>query len=332
MTQTIPAATATRSLEFEDKAHLSALYGAHNGNLERLEKALGILIVDRGNRLVLDGPPDSVATAESILLSLWKKACARQDVGPADIDAALRFAAAPKERKPMLHDTDNNPADTNAPALRTKKKTISARSPVQADYLRAIRAHEMVFGLGPAGTGKTYLAVAAGVEMFLDGHVERLIFCRPAVEAGERLGFLPGDMKEKVDPYLRPIYDALHDMLPMDFVQRKMTDGDIEIAPLAFMRGRTLSNAFVILDEGQNATPAQMKMFLTRMGEGSRLVVTGDPSQTDLPPHTESGLSDALRTLKDIPEIAFVRFSEKDVVRHALVGKIVRAYDSAGKS
>lgn len=335
MTDIHPAATATRSLEFEDKAHLSALYGAHNGNLERLEKALGILIVDRGNRLVLDGPPEAVATAETILLSLWKKVLSRQDVSPADIDAALRFAAAPKENKDMQKDAVRNPADGTGgepPALRTKKKVISARSPVQADYLRAIRTHELVFGLGPAGTGKTYLAVAAGVEMFLDGHVERLIFCRPAVEAGERLGFLPGDMKEKVDPYLRPIYDALHDMLPMDFVLRKMADGDIEIAPLAFMRGRTLSNAFVILDEAQNATPAQMKMFLTRMGEGSHLVVTGDPSQTDLPPHTDSGLSDALRVLEGVPEIAFVRFSEKDVVRHALVGKIVRAYDAAGKS
>ncbi len=337
MTDHIPPGTTSRTLEFEDGTHLSALYGAHNGNLERLEKALGILIVDRGNRLVLDGAPDAVAMAERILEDLWKKACARQDVGAADIDAAVRFALNARENRMDGHPTSTassstHPADgAPPPSLRTKKKTIAARSPAQADYLRAIHQHEMVFGLGPAGTGKTYLAVAAGVEMFLDGHVERLIFCRPAVEAGERLGFLPGDMKEKVDPYLRPIYDALHDMLPMEFVMRKMTDGDIEIAPLAFMRGRTLSNAFVILDEAQNATQSQMKMFLTRMGEGSRLVVTGDPSQTDLPPHTESGLSEALRILQGIPEIAFLKFSEKDVVRHALVGKIVRAYDTAKK-
>lgn len=319
---------ASRTLEFEDRTHLATLYGPHNGNLDRLEKALGVLIVDRGNRLILDGTPDAVAKTEAILTSLWKKARAGQDIGPAEIDAALRFSAASV--------TGGGSASGERTAedelvIRTKKKNISARTPVQAAYLQALQQREMVFGLGPAGTGKTFLAVAAGVEMFLENKVERLVFCRPAVEAGERLGFLPGDMKEKVDPYLRPIYDALHDMLPMDFVMRKMAEGDIEIAPLAFMRGRTLSNAFVILDEAQNATPAQMKMFLTRMGENSRVVVTGDPSQTDLPAHTESGLSEALRILKPIPEIAFITFTEKDVVRHALVGKIVRAYDDAGR-
>jgi phosphate starvation-inducible PhoH-like protein len=211
--------------------------------------------------------------------------------------------------------------------IRTKKRRISARGPNQAAYIAAMREHELVFGLGPAGTGKTYLAVATAVDMMMSGAVERIILSRPAVEAGERLGFLPGDLREKVDPYLRPLYDALHDMLPGDQVMKRLASGEIEIAPLAFMRGRTLANAFVILDEAQNTTPVQMKMFLTRLGENARMAITGDLSQIDLPPGAQCGLRDALDTLGGIDGIAVIEFNETDVVRHALVSRIVRAYD-----
>jgi phosphate starvation-inducible PhoH-like protein len=210
--------------------------------------------------------------------------------------------------------------------IRTERRRVSPRSPTQAAYLRAMRDHDLVFGIGPAGTGKTYLAVATGVALLKQRAVDRLILSRPAVEAGERLGFLPGDMKDKVDPYLRPLYDALQDMLPDGKLGAKLESGQIEIAPLAFMRGRTLANAFVILYEGQNTTPAQMKMFLTRLGENSRMVVTGDPSQDDLPPGTRSGLVDAVRRLDRTPEIAVIRFTEQDIVRHPLVEAILKAY------
>ena len=196
------------------------------------------------------------------------------------------------------------------PAIRTRKRRIAPRSAAQAAYVKALREHELVFGLGPAGTGKTYLAVAAAVDLLMTGEVERIILSRPAVEAGERLGFLPGDLREKVDPYLRPLYDALNDMLPAEQVQKRLGTGEIEVAPLAFMRGRTLSHAFVILDEAQNTTPVQMKMFLTRLGEGSRMVVTGDPTQIDLPAGSRSGLADALETLRGVEDIALVRFTE----------------------
>ncbi|MCF8495270.1 MAG: PhoH family protein [Alphaproteobacteria bacterium] len=290
------------------------MYGPHNGHLHHLEKALGVEIADRGNTLTLSGPDGAVRKAESVLNTLWTNIQKGQDTGPADIDAALRF----------LEDQTMSTPDIS---IQTRKKTIIPRTPNQAAYMQAMRDNPMVFGLGPAGTGKTYLAVAAGVSLYLSGAVERLIFTRPAVEAGEHLGFLPGDMKEKVDPYLRPIYDALHDMMPWDVMTKKIQVGDIEIAPLAFMRGRTLTNAFVILDEAQNATPAQMKMFLTRMGESSRVVVTGDPTQTDLPAHMKSGLQDALDILSGVEEIKFLTFENKDVIRHPLVRRIVEAYD-----
>jgi phosphate starvation-inducible PhoH-like protein len=209
----------------------------------------------------------------------------------------------------------------------TPKRVINARTAGQARYIEALANNDLVFGLGPAGTGKTYLAVAAGVSLLSRGAVERLILSRPAVEAGERLGFLPGDMKEKVDPYLRPLYDALHDMLPGDQIQRRIDEGVIEVAPLAFMRGRTLSHSYVILDEAQNTTPQQMKMFLTRLGEGSRMVVTGDPTQVDLPSGISSGLADAVAVLKGVSGVASVGFNNADIVRHALVGRIVAAYD-----
>jgi phosphate starvation-inducible PhoH-like protein len=208
---------------------------------------------------------------------------------------------------------------------------VVARTPAQDTYIRAMDRSELVFGVGPAGTGKTYLAVAMVVSLLVAGKVERIVLSRPAVEAGERLGFLPGDMKEKVDPYLRPLYDALYDMMPADKVERALTAGVIEIAPLAFMRGRTLAHSAVILDEAQNTTPMQMKMFLTRLGENSRMIVTGDPTQIDLPPQAKSGLVEALRILDGIPGAVIVRFGDGDVVRHPLVAEIVRAYDRDGK-
>ena len=217
---------------------------------------------------------------------------------------------------------------TSRPKSARANARFSARSPGQAAYIKALRDHDLVFGIGPAGTGKTYLAVAMAVDLLMTGKVERIVLSRPAVEAGERLGFLPGDLKEKVDPYLRPLYDALHDMLPGDQVAKRIASGEIEIAPLAFMRGRTLANAFVILDEAQNTTPVQMKMFLTRLGENARMAVTGDLSQIDLPPGVASGLSDAIQTLDEVEGVAMVTFTAADVVRHPLVARIVKAYDA----
>jgi phosphate starvation-inducible PhoH-like protein len=310
---------------FENKDLVPLLFGERNAHISYIEKKLGLVIHDRGNELTLSGPPSSVLQGERILHALWSKLQKKQDVGIAEIDAELRFFdAAGQSAKPS--NGYASAVDEKA-SIHTKKKLIMPRSPNQAKYIDAIRNNPMVFGLGSAGTGKTYLAVALGVSMFAEGLVERLIFTRPAVEAGERLGFLPGDMKEKVDPYLRPIYDALQDMMPWDVVVKKMEVGEIEVAPLAFMRGRTLSNAFVILDEAQNTTATQMKMFLTRMGESSRMVVTGDLSQTDLPRHEKSGLRDAVETLEGIQEIKFMYFGKEDVIRHPLVGKIVEAYD-----
>ncbi len=321
---------ASRTVEFENNRLVPLLFGEHNAHLNLLEQMLGISISDRGNTLFLEGADKAVAQAENILNALWDKLQHKQEIGPKEVEAAIRFVTQDLNGE-TVHGKKKNGMESFSDdrlVLKTKKKSVAPRTPVQADYVRAILDSEMVFGLGPAGTGKTYLAVAAAVQMFLAGKIERMIFCRPAVEAGEQLGFLPGDMREKVDPYLRPIYDALQDMLPWDFVQKKMADGDIEIAPLAFMRGRTLSNAFVILDEAQNATPAQMKMFLTRMGDNSRIVVTGDATQSDLPYESPSGLADALHVLKNVEEIKFIHFSEKDVVRHHLVSKIVKAYES----
>ena len=244
-----------------------------------------------------------------------------QEVNLSAVEAAIRFAAAElADKSPGLWQEDE--------AFRTRKRRIAARSPGQQMYIRALRENDLVFGLGPAGTGKTYLAVAAAVDLLMTGRVERIILSRPAVEAGERLGFLPGDLRDKVDPYLRPIFDALNDMLPADQLAKRLGSGEIEVAPIAFMRGRTLSHAFVILDEAQNTTPVQIKMFLTRLGEASRMVVTGDPTQVDLPAGTRSGLAEALETLRAVEGIAIVQFSAEDVVRHGLVARIVRAYEA----
>lgn len=316
----------TQTLEFKQNKLLPLLFGEHNSHLNYLEEKLGIQISDRGNTLTLSGDDESVNTAKDILHSLLDKIERKREIGTAEIDAELRFLKD-KEKNKSNGQSKQAATPKNKTVIKTKKKSIVARSPNQEEYLKSILNNEMVFGLGPAGTGKTYLAVAAAVSMYLDGTVERLIFCRPAVEAGERLGFLPGDMKEKVDPYLRPIYDALHDMLPHDYMMNKMESGDIEVTPLAFMRGRTLSNAFVILDEAQNTTTTQMKMILTRLGESSRMVITGDLSQTDLPVGVKSGLRDATEILRDVDDIKFIRFEKEDVTRHHLVSKIVNAYD-----
>lgn len=310
-------------LEFKNNSLIPMLFGAHNAHLSHLEDKLDIEIADRGNELTLSGTPAGVQKAEAVLKFLWEKLENGVQIDINEVDAALRFIADKKNRNTSVKKKMSKQDIT----IETKKKSIHPRSPNQAEYLNAITNNEMVFGLGPAGTGKTYLAVAMGVSMFLSGKVERLIFTRPAVEAGERLGFLPGDLKDKVDPYLRPIYDAMHDMMPWDFMMKRMDAGDIEVAPLAFMRGRTLSNAFVILDEAQNTTTTQMKMFLTRMGESSRMVITGDQSQTDLPPGIKSGLRDAVQILEDVDDIGFIRFAKEDVIRHHLVSKIVHAYD-----
>ena len=313
---------ANQTLEFENNALLPVFFGEHNAHLEYLEQKLGIQISDRGNAVTLSGQPADIQIAEKILKSLWKRVEQHSELEKADIDAELRFLSEKKPKKGKHKQVKSKDI-----VIQTKKKKIAPRSPNQAAYIQAILDNEMVFGLGPAGTGKTYLAVAVGVSMYLEGLVERLIFCRPAVEAGESLGFLPGDMKEKVDPYLRPIYDALQDMIPHEILMKKMESGEIEVAPLAFMRGRTLSNAFVILDEAQNTTCTQMKMLLTRLGESSRMVITGDLSQTDLPIGVKSGLRDATEILEGVEGIHFTRFSKDDVIRHHLVSKIVNAYD-----
>lgn len=313
--------TKTHSIQYDNNLYLSQLCGARNEHIKKLEKLLDVEIAIKGNQLNITGQKADVENTVQILDALWVKLENDGDLELNDVEAAIRF----------INGTENGEGSkeysNNQNQIKTKKRTIEPRSPLQAEYVKSMRDYEMIFGLGPAGTGKTYLAVAMGIEMYLNGEVERLIFTRPAVEAGENLGFLPGDLKEKVDPYLRPIYDALHDMMPLDKVDKKIENGDLEVAPLAFMRGRTLKNAFVILDEAQNTTPAQMKMFLTRMGEGSRIVVTGDPTQTDLPKHQTSGLTEAMAYLRDVNEIKFIMFSEKDVVRHHLVAKIIEAYE-----
>jgi phosphate starvation-inducible PhoH-like protein len=276
-----------------------------------------------------------VATGERVLRKMWERIQKNFDISLSDIDATIRFAQADQKDhgKHMTgqgpHSTSHRHKDADTHAIQTKKKSLVPRTENQTLYVEALRNSEMVFGVGPAGTGKTYLAVAIGVEMYEKHLVERLIFCRPAVEAGEKLGFLPGDMKEKVDPYLRPIYDALYDFLGTERVEKMLERNEIEIAPLAFMRGRTLSHAYVVLDEAQNTTTAQMKMFLSRMGDGSRMIITGDPSQTDLPTGQKSGLRESLDILGNIGEIARIEFKNADVVRHKLVGKILQAYDDA---
>ncbi len=305
------------TLHFADNALLSQLLGDHDRHLVRVEQGLGVRLSCRGNRLAISGDPARVEAAHAALTGLYRRLERGEQLTPSLVDAAIRLAEIDDPRLPL----------SDLPAIRTKRGAIGPRSAGQATYMEMLGEHEMVFGIGPAGTGKTYLAVAQAVAMLMAGKVDRIVLSRPAVEAGERLGFLPGDLKEKVDPYLRPLYDALHDMMPGDQVTKRMGTGEIEVAPLAFMRGRTLAHAFVILDEAQNTTPVQMKMFLTRMGEGTRMVIAGDLSQVDLPKGVRSGLRDALETLEGVPGLAVCRFDKRDVVRHPLVARIVDAYD-----
>jgi phosphate starvation-inducible PhoH-like protein len=317
---------ARLELEFEQPYLLGPLFGDYDRHLITIETRLGVHISARGNRVKIEGEPDSAARARDVLQGLYNRLDQGHDVDAEAVEAVLGMAAQPN-LDGIIADEVTNPPKV---MIRTRKKTIVPRSAVQSVYMEALAREDMIFALGPAGTGKTYLAVAQAVAMLITGAVDRLILSRPAVEAGERLGFLPGDMKDKVDPYLRPLYDALYDMLPTEQVERRIASGEIEIAPLAFMRGRTLNDAFIILDEAQNTTPQQMKMFLTRFGMRARMVICGDPKQVDLPGGITSGLADAVSKLDGLKGIATVRFTAADVVRHPLVGRIVEAYEGPG--
>ena len=313
-------------IEFPDNRLLAKLCGEYDRNLTTIETELFVQIIRRGNQLVLIGDDESLASAVSILQSLYNRIEQGRDVLPVDVVTALRMNSAivsdKRNAKQLTMFKDSNIE------IKTRKKIIEPRTEAQSSYVKSLFNHELAFGIGPAGTGKTYLAVAVAVSMFISGRVDKIILSRPAVEAGERLGFLPGDLKEKVDPYMQPLYDALNDFLPAKQMAKLIEDKVIEIAPLAFMRGRTLANAFVVLDEAQNATTMQMKMFLTRLGEGSRMAVTGDRTQIDLPNGVRSGLVDAERLLAKVSKISFNYFTAKDVVRHPLVAEIIEAYDA----
>ena len=317
---------ARLEVDFEQPYLLGPLFGDYDRHLITIEQRLGVHIAARGNRVQIEGEADSAARARDVLIGLYNRLDQGHDVDAGAVEAVLGMAAQPNLDGIINEEVTSGPRVM----IRTRKKTIVPRSTMQTPYMEALARDDMIFGLGPAGTGKTYLAVAQAVAMLIGGQVDRLILSRPAVEAGERLGFLPGDMKEKVDPYLRPLYDALYDMLPTEQVERRIASGEIEIAPIAFMRGRTLNDAFIILDEAQNTTPAQMKMFLTRFGMRSRMVICGDPKQVDLPEPGKSGLHDAVSRLTDVKGIAVVPFTTADVVRHPLVGRIVEAYEGPG--
>ena len=323
----VPAQPGERSrteVTFDRPELLPQLFGEYDTNLVTLENRLGVYITARGNRVQLEGTAEAVALARDVLHGLHSRLLHGQAIDAGMVDAVIALAAEPT-LDGIVRREQGGPAPI---MIRTRRKTIVPRTVAQAHYMRDLVGHDMIFALGPAGTGKTYIAVAQAVAQLITGSVQRLILSRPAVEAGEKLGFLPGDMKEKVDPYLRPLYDALYDCLPAEQVERRIASGEIEIAPIAFMRGRTLADAFVILDEAQNTTPAQMKMFLTRFGQNSRMVVCGDPKQVDLPGGVEaSGLADAVRRLEGVEGIAVSRFSAADVVRHPIVGRIVEAYE-----
>jgi len=322
--------TETLVIDFEDSAYLPELFGDHDRHLARIEQKLGVSVSSRGTRVVVNGDPSSRQTTETVLRDLYRRLEGGLEVTEGEVDAAVRMAEAlgPTGASGEAGDALGSPSVSDPRfQIRTYRRVITPRSPTQAKYIDQMRKNAMVYALGPAGTGKTYLAVVVAVSMLAEGLIDRIILSRPAVEAGERLGFLPGDMREKVDPYLRPLYDALYDMMPGDQVAKRLGNGEIEVAPIAFMRGRTLSSSFVILDEAQNTTPVQMKMFLTRLGDNSRMVVTGDPSQIDLPRGVQSGLTDSLDILEGVKDIGVTRFTDADVVRHSLVARIVQAYD-----
>ena len=313
------------ALTFDANRLPSIVFGQYDQHNAKLERRLGVVANANGNHIAIKGPVDACDHARRVLEALYERVKRGHRIGLGDVDGAIEETAY----QGLLFPKDAEAEPQGFDDVRTRKRgSVKARTGAQDAYIRALKAHELVFAEGPAGTGKTWLAVGHAVSLLERGAVERLIVSRPAVEAGERLGFLPGDLKEKVDPYLRPIYDALHDFMDPRMVERGMQTGMIEVAPLAFMRGRTLSNAVVLLDEAQNATSMQMKMFLTRLGEGSRMIVNGDPSQTDLPPGQRSGLSEAVALLKGVEGIGHVLFREGDVVRHDLVRRIVAAYEA----
>jgi phosphate starvation-inducible protein PhoH and related proteins len=317
------ARRARAEIAFDEQGVLGTLFGEFDANLVQLENRLGVYIGARGNKIIVEGPPDDVACARDVLKAMHERLLTGQELDSGAIEALIVMCG-----EPTLDGIISGEAQQPPIMIRTRRKTIVPRTAMQAEYMRHLASKDMIFALGPAGTGKTYVAVAQAVSQLITGSVQRLILSRPAVEAGERLGFLPGDMKEKVDPYLRPLYDALYDCMPPEQVDRRIASGEIEIAPIAFMRGRTLSDAFVILDEAQNTTREQMKMFLTRFGQGSRMVVCGDPKQVDIPGGIEmSGLADAVGRLSGVEGIAVTRFSTSDVVRHPIVGRIVEAYE-----
>ena len=314
---------AELNFELFNNQLLKVVVGVNDENIRLIERMLNVEILSFGNQITIKGAANDADNAKTAIDILYEKASKGHVIGEQEVKAAVRICGGAE-----THDEKQSLSEI---VLKTKKRYIYPRSATQAKYITEMMKNELVFGLGPAGTGKTYLAVALAVSMMIEGAVDKIILSRPAVEAGENLGFLPGDLKDKVDPYLRPLYDALYEMLPAEQVDKKLALGEIEIAPLAFMRGRTLSNAFVILDEAQNTTPMQMKMFLTRLGENSRMVVNGDLSQVDLPRGVISGLRDALETLKGVSNISSVTFSANDVVRHGLVAKIVKAYEEKSK-
>lgn len=320
-----PDNSAQIVLTFDDNRLASALFGQYGENLALIERRLGIAATSRGNQVTLQGSREACELARRVLESLYERLKRGDEFTQGDVDGIIRLVVS----QGSLFDFDPASARENFEEINLRKRRVRARTPAQDAYVRALKRHALVFSTGPAGTGKTWLAVAHAVQLFERKHVDRIILSRPAVEAGERLGFLPGDMREKVDPYLRPIYDALYDLMDARIVERALQNNEIEIAPLAFMRGRTLSNAAVILDEAQNTTAMQMKMLLTRLGENSRMVVTGDPSQVDLPPGQISGLAEAVRLLEGIEGIGHVSFTAADVIRHELVARIVEAYDKA---
>ncbi|NCO85311.1 MAG: PhoH family protein [Rhodobacterales bacterium] len=326
----LPQDLTEQVLEFPDNFLLIDLCGEHDRNLAAIEVKLGVQILRRGNRLAVVGDEAQARAGAQVLMALYQRLETGRSVEAGDIDRELRMGPSeqgtgtlPGDQMEMFRGATGDRVE-----IKTRRKLVEPRTAAQKAYVRALFDHEMAFGIGPAGTGKTYLAVAVGVSMLIGGQVDKIVLSRPAVEAGERLGFLPGDMKDKVDPYMQPLYDALADFLPGKQVAKLIEDKQIEIAPLAFMRGRTLARSFVVLDEAQNATSMQMKMFLTRLGEGSRMVITGDRTQVDLPRGVSSGLADAERLLSHIPKISFSYFTSKDVVRHPLVAAIIEAYDA----
>jgi phosphate starvation-inducible PhoH-like protein len=312
-------------LAFDDNRLVSALFGQYGQNLALIERRLNVVADQRGNHVTLEGSREACEQARRVLEGLYAQLRSGRDLVSGDVEGAIRMAIA----QGSLFDYDQANARPAFEEINLRKRPVRARTAGQDAYIRALKRNSLTFGVGPAGTGKTWLAVAHAIALYERKEVDRIIFSRPAVEAGERLGFLPGDMREKVDPYLRPIYDALFDLMDARIVERALQTGEFEVAPLAFMRGRTLSNACVILDEAQNTTSMQMKMFLTRLGENSRMIVTGDPSQVDLPSGQTSGLAEAVRLLADVKGIAQVTFTADDVVRHELVARIVDAYDKA---